>query len=112
MCLSAIVIVNDGKDGAFDFKRFKCGVVLQETHTDIQLFQTFKMHPIFALGFSLAMIIYLILQAMLHATQNKREPAMMKSNVPFFDTAIDMFRHRAKYWATLRYVHKSQVGLN
>jgi hypothetical protein len=60
-------------------------------------------HPL-AIVFALAVIAYVGLQVILHATQNEREPNLLESKVPFFDSAIGILQHRANYLTNLRFV--------
>lgn len=61
------------------------------------------MDQTFAIGFALLVFGYLALQILLHTTQNKREPPLVESTVPFLDSAIGIAVHRAKYLVRLGY---------
>ncbi|KAH3913975.1 hypothetical protein HBH56_096770 [Parastagonospora nodorum] len=61
-----------------------------------------KMHPIIAISLAVLVATYLVLQLLLHLTQSKREPRLLESTLPFLDSAIDIFKHRANYLASLR----------
>jgi hypothetical protein len=60
------------------------------------------MHPIIAIGLAVLVATYLLLQLLLHITQSKREPRLLESTLPFLDSAIGIFKHRANYLASLR----------
>jgi hypothetical protein len=60
------------------------------------------MHPVITIGLAAVVIIYVASQLLLHLTQSEREPRLLKSNFPFFDSAIGIFKHRAGYLASLR----------
>ena len=61
------------------------------------------MYQALAFVFALAVIVYVGLKVILHATQDKREPNLLESKVPFFDSAIGILQHRANYLANLRF---------
>jgi hypothetical protein len=62
------------------------------------------MHPFFAIGFAIVVVVYVALQFLLHSTQSKREPRLLETTVPFFESAIGIFKYRTKYLARLRLV--------
>jgi hypothetical protein len=62
------------------------------------------MSPSIAIGLATVVAIYLALQVILHLTQNNREPRLLESAVPFFDSAIGILQHRANYLNHLRSV--------
>jgi hypothetical protein len=60
------------------------------------------MQPLIAVTFAVAVIVYLTLQLVLYGTQNKKEPCLLETTVPFLDSAISFLRERASYLANLR----------
>jgi hypothetical protein len=60
------------------------------------------MHLVIAIGLVAVVIIYVASQLLLHLTQSEREPRLLESNMPFFDSAIGIFKYRAGYLASLR----------
>jgi hypothetical protein len=66
------------------------------------------MHAIFALAIAVGLIVYLLGQILLHSTQNKREPQLLESCIPFFDGLLGIIRHRANYLAFLRSVQHDE----
>jgi hypothetical protein len=62
------------------------------------------MHPFIAIGLAIVVATYVALQLILHLTQDKREPRLLESTVPFFDSAIGIFKHRSNYLTHLRSV--------
>jgi hypothetical protein len=60
------------------------------------------MHPVIAIGLAAVVIIYVASHLLLHLTQSDREPRLLESRIPFFDSAIGIFKHRAGYLASLR----------
>jgi hypothetical protein len=62
------------------------------------------MYPFIAIGLAVAVALYMALQLLLHVTQNEREPRLLESTLPFFDSAIGFLKHRAKYFSHLRSV--------
>jgi hypothetical protein len=68
------------------------------------------MHTFVAVAFVSSLAIYIILQFLLHKTQSKREPLLLESTIPFFDSAIGILKHRANYLGSLRYVVNSSLG--
>ncbi|KAF1850255.1 cytochrome P450 [Cucurbitaria berberidis CBS 394.84] len=67
------------------------------------------MHPSLVVGFAVAIIAYLALQFLLHGTQSKREPCILETTVPFFDSAIGILRHRANYLSNLRSKYRMSI---
>lgn len=61
------------------------------------------MFPIFAIGPAIAVIAYLLLQFLLHATQRKTEPCLTESTFPFLDSAIGIAKQRGAYLVNLGY---------
>jgi hypothetical protein len=55
-----------------------------------------------ALGLIAAVVAYVALQLLIHATQHKGEPRLLESKLPFFDSAIGILQHRANYLSKLR----------
>jgi hypothetical protein len=68
-----------------------------------------KMHAFVAIAFVFVLISYFVLQFLLHHTQNKREPPLLESTIPFLDSAIGILKHRANYLGSLRYVAHSSL---
>jgi hypothetical protein len=62
------------------------------------------MHSSTAISLAGVVVMYLALQFLLHITQNGREPRLLESNIPFFDSAIGILKHRAEYFSYLRSV--------
>jgi hypothetical protein len=62
-----------------------------------------KMYPIFTASVAIAVIGYLVLQVLLHATQDKKEPPLVESSLPFLDPAMGIAIHRASYLVRLGY---------
>ena len=60
------------------------------------------MYSILTTGIAVAVIIYLILQLLLHSTQSKEEPCLSETRVPFLDSAIGILRHGASYLSVVR----------
>jgi hypothetical protein len=65
------------------------------------------MHTFVAVAFGFILVSYALLQFLLHQTQNKKEPHLLESTVPFLDSAIGILKHRANYLGSLRYVSHS-----
>lgn len=57
-----------------------------------------------AVGTAILIVLYLLLQCLLHVTQSTREPSLVESKVPFIDPVIGMAKYQAKYLASLGYV--------
>ncbi|KAH9876533.1 hypothetical protein J1614_003664 [Plenodomus biglobosus] len=60
------------------------------------------MYPLVAFGITISVLIYVVLQVVLHSTQHSREPCLTQTNLPFFDSAIGILRYRGSYFSTLR----------
>jgi hypothetical protein len=60
------------------------------------------MYTFAAIAFVIIVAVYVILQLLLHLTQNKLEPQLLESTIPFFDSAIGILKHRANYLGSLR----------
>ncbi|KAF1935418.1 cytochrome P450 [Clathrospora elynae] len=67
------------------------------------------MHTLLAVGVAIILFAYFILQALLHSTQNKREPRLLEFTVPFLDSAIGIMRHGASYLQNLRNKHQVSI---
>ncbi|KAF1912175.1 cytochrome P450 [Ampelomyces quisqualis] len=61
------------------------------------------------IGFIVGIFAYAGLQLMLHLTQDKREPCILESRVPFLDSAIGIMNHRANYLAKLKAQYKASI---
>jgi len=61
-----------------------------------------NMHPIIAISLGVLVATYVVLQLLLQLTQSKREPRLLESTLPFLNSAIGIFKHRANYLANLR----------
>jgi archaellin len=62
------------------------------------------MHTLIAFGLIAAVVAYVALQLLIHATQHKGEPRLLESKLPFIDSAIGILKHRANYLSKLRRV--------
>jgi hypothetical protein len=62
------------------------------------------MSSIIAVSAAVLLILYLILQCLLHATQSTREPCLTESTMPFIGPVIGMAKHQARYLASLGYM--------
>jgi hypothetical protein len=71
-----------------------------------------RMYTFVAIAFIFGTSSYVILQLLLHLTQNKREPQLLESTIPFLDSAIGIFKHRVGYLESLRYVSTYSYDLN
>jgi hypothetical protein len=60
------------------------------------------MQPLIAVAFAVAVIAYLTFLLVLHGSQNKKEPCLLDTTVPFLDSAISILRERASYLVDLR----------
>jgi hypothetical protein len=60
------------------------------------------MQPLIVVVFAVAIVAYLALLLLLHATQSKKEPYLLGVTVPFFDSAFGILRERSSYLADSR----------
>lgn len=65
----------------------------------------------FGFGIAVAVITYLALQFLLHATQNEREPRLTESRFPFLDSAIGIVRQRSNYLVGIGYANTGAYTL-
>ncbi|KAF2849591.1 cytochrome P450 [Plenodomus tracheiphilus IPT5] len=68
------------------------------------------MYPLAAAGVVTFVLIYVVLQVMLHSTQHSKEPRLYHSNLPFFDSVIGILRYRGGYLSTLR--KRTQISIH
>lgn len=61
------------------------------------------MYNFLEISFTVVVIVYLALQFLHHGTQNRKEPCLTQTTIPFLDPLIGILRHRVNYLAGLRY---------